>query len=150
MTFCKYCGCQLEDGAMFCVACGQSQADAAPQQAAPQAPVYAQPQQPVYGAPQVPYGNPYAKPSVPGKGLGIASMVLGIVSLVLFCYWFIAIPCGIVAAALGGIALSKAKEVGMKNGLATAGLVCSCIALGIAILFVIFVAAGLAELGLLV
>ncbi len=137
MTFCKYCGCQLEDGAMFCVACGQSQADAAPQQAAPQAPVYAQPQQPVYAAPQVPYGNPYAQPSVPGKGLGIASMVLGIISLVMLCFPSVSLICAIIGVALGGVGIAKAKAVGMSNGMAVAGLVCSCITLGIAAVLLI-------------
>lgn len=139
MAFCKYCGSQLEDGAAFCGVCGKNQGDDAPQQVAPTASVYSTP----YGVvPQAPYGVPpvYSNVSVPGKGLGVASMVLGIISLVLFCIWYIAIPCGIVAACLGGASVNKAKAVGQKNGLATAGIVCSCIALGITTLYlVIFV-----------
>ena len=130
--FCQKCGNQNAEGVKFCATCG------APLMDEPQA----QPQ-PQYQQPQM----PYQAPVIPGKGLGIASMVLGIISLVLFCVWYIAMPCAIVAAALGGVASSKAKAAGMKNGVATAGIVCSCIALGLALLFIILAAAGLASYG---
>ena len=121
MAICPNCRTNNAPGATQCAACGT-----------PLAPV-------AYGV----------APAVPGKGLGIASMVLGIISLVLFCVWYIAIPCAIIGAALGGVALSKAKAVGMKNGVGTAGLVCSVIALGLALIFIILAAIGLAEMGLL-
>ena len=145
MAFCKHCGSQIEDNAAFCGVCGQSQNAAEPQAPVYQAPV--QPQQPVYVAPQAPV-NPYAQPVVPGKGLGVASMVLGIVSLVLFCVWYLAIPCAIIGAALGGVAQSKAKAAGVKNGMAVAGITCSCIALGVAILFLLLIILGVASTGL--
>ena len=79
------------------------------------------------------------------NGLAIASMVLGIVSLILTCIlpyvsWVLAIV-GIVLAA---IAKEKAK-----SGMATAGLVCSIIALAvwvvvIILLVVVGVSVGLA------
>lgn len=144
MAFCKHCGNQIEDNAAFCGVCGQAQNAAEPQAPVYQAPV--QPQQPVYVAPQAPV-NPYAQPVVPGKGLGVASMVLGIVSLVLFCVWYLAIPCAIIGAALGGVAQSKAKAAGVKNGMAVAGITCSCIALGVAILFLLLGIIGLASIG---
>ena len=144
MAFCKHCGSQIEDNAAFCGVCGQAQNAAEPQAPVYQAPV--QPQQPVYVAPQAPV-NPYAQPVVPGKGLGVASMVLGIVSLVLFCVWYLAIPCAIIGAALGGVAQSKAKAAGVKNGMAVAGITCSCIALGVAILFLLLGIIGLASIG---
>ncbi len=78
-------------------------------------------------------------PSVPGRGLAIASMVLGIVSLALFCVIYLAIPCAVVGVALGGIALSKAKKAKVKNGMAIAGITCSCVSLGILIVLVIAV-----------
>lgn len=144
MAFCKHCGNQIEDNAAFCGVCGQAQNAAEPQAPVYQAPV--QPQQPVYVAPQAPV-NPYAQPVVPGKGMGVASMVLGIVSLVLFCVWYLAIPCAIIGAALGGVAQSKAKAAGVKNGMAVAGITCSCIALGVAILFLLLGIIGLASIG---
>ena len=84
--------------------------------------------------------------SVPGKGLGIASMVLGIVSLALFCFWYIAMPCAIVGVILGFIGKSSAAKAGAKNGMATAGIVCSFIALGVAILGVTLLASFIASL----
>jgi len=131
--FCPKCGTQNDDAARFCSACGAVFEDAAPQ---PQQPQYQAPMQNTY---------PTAQPVAPAKGFAITSMILGIVSLALFCIWYLSIPCAIVGAALGGIAFSKAKAVGIKNGMATAGIVCSCIALGLAILFIILAAIGIAS-----
>lgn len=61
-------------------------------------------------------------------------MVLGIVSLALFCVWYIAIPCAIVAVILGAIGLNQSKSAGLKNGMAVAGIVCSVIAIAIVII----------------
>ncbi len=68
---------------------------------------------------------------VPGKGLGIASLVLGILA-VMFAF----IPCvglfsllpAIVAIILGAISLSESSKVKAGNGIAVAGLVCAIIA----------------------
>ncbi len=35
------------------------------------------------------------------KGLSIAAMVLGIISVALFCIWYIALPCAILAIVFG-------------------------------------------------
>lgn len=75
------------------------------------------------------------------KGLSIASMVLGIISVVLFCIWYISVPCAILAiifAVLG-------KKKGGK-GMATAGLVLGIIALGILAIIYLLALAGLATL----
>ena len=121
--FCNKCGNQNADGIPFCAHCG--------------APL------------SVPGYAPMAPAVVPGKGMGIAGMVLGIVALVLFCFWYISMPCAIIAVILGGVAASKAKAAGMKNGAATAGIVCGCIAIGLVILGYIFLFAMLAEMGVL-
>ena len=135
--FCPNCGAQNADNVPFCANCGsriEGQAPAAPAYHAapayPSAPTY--PNAPAYGAAPVAPAYGAAPATVPGKGLGIASMVVGIISLVLFCTTWIAMACAIVGAVLGGIAVKKAKDVGMKNGMAVAGLVCSIIALAIA------------------
>lgn len=117
---CRKCGTNVPDGAPACHVCGTPMGYAAPVPA-----------------------------SVPGKGLGIAGMVLGIVSLVFFCIWYISLPCGITGIILSAVSKSKAKPYGAKSGLATAGIVCSAIALGLMILFIILVAIGIAEMGLL-
>ena len=154
MKNCSNCGAELKDEAKFCGKCGTAQAEQpAYQQPAYQQPTYQQPtyQQPAYQQPayqQPAYQQPaYQQPAqpaiVPGKGMAIASMVLGIVSLALFCVSYLAIPCGIVGAVLGAIARSKAVEVGAKNGMANAGIACSCVALGLALLIVILAIIGM-------
>ena len=71
---------------------------------------------------------------VPGKGLAVAALVLGIVSVALG--WILPLPIvgqiitlilGIVALVLAILAQKKSKEAGIKNGMATAGLVLSII-----------------------
>lgn len=132
--FCPNCGTQNADGTAFCAGCG---ANLNAQQAPTQQPVYQQPvyQQPIYRQPA----------SVPGKGLGVTGMVLGIVALVFFCSWYISVPCAIIGAALSGVSMKKAQEAGMKNGLAVAGLVCSVVALAVCVIYLILVAAAVAE-----
>ena len=52
------------------------------------------------------------------KGLSIASMVLGIIAVVLFCIPYISIPCSILAIIFGIIGKNKGGK-----GMAIAGLV---------------------------
>ena len=134
---CRNCGAQLPENATFCQNCGTATQPAQPQYQ-PVQPQY-QPVQPI----------PVAPVTVPGKGQGVASMVLGIISLVLFCIWYIALPCAIISLILGAVGSSNAKKAGMKNGMATAGIVMSCIALGLALLAVAGAMAFLNELGLM-
>lgn len=120
---CNKCGSPITPGATFCTNCG--------------APVEAQAPQtynatPVYNAPQ--------PAAVPGKGLAITSMVLGIISLALFCFWYLAIPCAIVGLILGAVAINKSRITGIKNNMAIAGVACSCVALGAALIFILIVA----------
>jgi len=118
---CNNCGNQNADNAANCAFCGAPFVAAQPVQG-----------QPMYQAPVQP--APVQNPAVPGKGLGIAGMVLGIVSLALWCWIYVAIPCAIVGLILSAVGLKKAKDAGMKNGMAVAGIVCSSIALGILII----------------
>jgi len=60
--FCKNCGQQLPDDTKFCPECGTA-TDLAPQNA-------------YYHTQAV-----YVKPTIPGKGLGIAAMILGIIGV---------------------------------------------------------------------
>ncbi len=129
MMICRNCGTNNADTVRFCVNCGCDMSAQMPNAA----PVYQQPVQPI----------------VPGKGMGIAGMVLGIVSLVLFCIWYISMPCGIVGLILSCLSYSKAKKANMKNGMAVAGIVCSAIALGIAVLFLVLGIIGLASLSMI-
>jgi len=77
------------------------------------------------------YGPP--APKNPGMGLGIASMVLGIVGL---CtgWIYVGVLLAIVGLVLGVISKKKSDEVGMPSGMAMAGIVCSIIGLAVAII----------------
>ena len=91
--FCKNCGEQITDGALFCTNCGASVAEPPVQPAQqPVAPAYQQPvyQQPVYQQPV--YQQPVSNS---GRGMGVAALVMGIVSCCQF--W---IPSGIAVAGL--------------------------------------------------
>lgn len=77
-----------------------------------------------------------------GKGMAIASMVCGIVSLVLFWSWCLAIICAIVALVLGIIALVKKAD---GKGMAIAGVVtggCGLLISGIIAIFALIALAA--------
>lgn len=77
------------------------------------------------------YQQPVQQPEKqPGSGLATASLVLGILSLVLFMFPFIT---SILAIIFGGVAKSK----GNKSGMATAGLVCGIISIVFWILLIV-------------
>lgn len=77
------------------------------------------------------------------NGLAIASMVLGIVSIILMC--FPTIFCyGTWVLAIVGIVLAAVAKKKAKSGMATAGLVCSIIALALWVVYII----GIVALGI--
>ena len=131
--YCSKCGHPNDDNTTFCTNCGAPLTE----ETANEQVESAQPQ-----APQQPMPQTQPSASVPGKGLGIASMVLGIVSLVLFCFLYIAIPCAIVGIILGIVSRNQAKKAGAPTGMSTAGIVCSAIALGILVIVLILTIIG--------
>jgi len=95
-------------------------------------PQYPPPPPPGYGPP----GYPYRPPGqYPGKGLCIASMVLGICSL---CIPYAGLATAIVGLVLGIMGRNKAMEVGAPTGMATAGIVCSIVGLAGSVLILIY------------
>jgi len=79
-----------------------------------------------------------------GKGRSIASMVLGIVSVVFgCCFYYISIPCAIVGLVLGIISLRK-KDDG--RGMAMAGVITSIVSLALSIIVIVSAGAILAHL----
>ena len=83
-----------------------------------------------------------APPSArPANGLGVAALVLGVASLVAavsFVLFPLALPGGLLAAILGGIAVSRGRTRGVtSNGLAIAGIVCGVLALVVAVVFAV-------------
>lgn len=69
-----------------------------------------------------------------GTGLSIACMVLGIVSLVFSCVYYISIPCAIVALVFAFICFRDKRP---SKGMYVAGLVCAIIGLVFAVLVLI-------------
>ena len=113
--FCRNCGNQLPENALFCGNCGTKvEAQTAPQQpayTAPQQPAYEAPQQPVYTAPQV---APVVAPERPQEdpelnSLATNTMILGIVGLALS-------EMGLPGLIVSNIALNKAAEFERKAG----------------------------------
>lgn len=109
--FCKKCGGQIPDGRPFCPSCGT--------------PVDA-PNTVVYNV------NNSAQPK-PTSGLAVASLILGILAIVLACFGVAGIICGILAVIMGGVALASKKS---GKGMAIAGLVCGLISLVPAIIVI--------------
>lgn len=144
MKICPYCGNQNEDSVKFCVNCGASMADVAP--ASQFAPVKEEPvQSGSYEQPNT-NSNPYAyAPTAPvqmvdenpGKGCGIASLILGILG-VLPPFHFLA---GLVGLILGIVGSSKSKKAGKSNGTSVAGIVLSVIALIVAVALTVAIVA---------
>lgn len=116
-----------------------------PQQYAPAPQQYPPPMQPyaqTYGQPmQMGYGQPV--PPAPGNGISIASLVLGIIAIPMTCVYGLGIILAILAVIFGHVGHSQSKaQTGQANGMATAGLVCGYISLGIVVLvFIIALAA---------
>jgi Domain of unknown function (DUF4190) len=92
--------------------------------------------EPQYSVPPVPTG-----PSRARNGLGVAALVIGVASLVAgisFVLFPLALLGGLVGLIIGIVALSGGKRRGATNsGQAIAGLVCSVLALIIAISFTV-------------
>lgn len=119
--FCPKCGSNIPDNSVQCVECGNKFGSANQQNAFQQM-----------------NNATVINPTVPGKGLGVAAMILGILSIVLFWLPYIALPMATVGLAIGCIGNSKANTVSLKNGCAVAGIVTSCVTLGILLTVILF------------
>lgn len=85
------------------------------------------------------YGQGYARPART-NGMGITSMVLGIVDVVVPCFWIFPLP-GVLAVVFGFVSLSQFRNRPTEfrgKGMAIAGLVCGIVGLVIFVLWVAF------------
>ena len=96
-----------------------------------------------YQAPASPTGSPTPAQMIPGQtpsqGLGIGSMVCGIIAFILCCTGYLAAALAVAAVVMGHLAISKNKQNPAANGgkgLARAGLVLGYLGLLGAIIFI--------------
>lgn len=75
-------------------------------------------------------------PTKDRKGFAITSMILGIISIVFFCVWYISVPCSILAIIFAILSLKSSKK-----GMAIAGLTTGIIGFILMVLIYIFVIA---------
>ena len=66
------------------------------------------------------------------KGFNITSMILGIIAVACACWWYVSIPCAIIA-----IIFSVAGKKDAGKGMGTAGLVLGIVALGLYVLMLL-------------
>jgi hypothetical protein len=98
-------------------------------------------------APQV-YGQaPMQTAPQQGNGMAVAGMVLGIVSLVLICIWFLSPICAIVGLCLSIVGKKRSEETNTGKGMAIAGIVLSCITLALLLLGLIVGLMGISMMG---
>lgn len=84
----------------------------------------------------------------PSNGLAIASLVLGIISIPLFCFPFISIPCAIAGIVLGIVAKVQInKGAASGSGMAVGGIVCGAAGIVVMIIMTIlfFIGAAFVE-----
>ena len=130
--YCKYCGNQLSDGAIFCPQCGRLLDDALPGQlVAPQAEI---------STPQpVKKKNPVALVgfilAIAGSALAVISLLIGLGEFMLL-FGVVALA-GLICSAVG-LGLAKSRRSGF--GFALAGLITSAVVIiGIVTLFILAV-----------
>jgi uncharacterized membrane protein len=89
-------------------------------------------------------------PPQPSNGMGVTSMVLGIVGVVFLCFWPLAILLGILAIIFGAVGLQKAKRGEATNkGMAMAGLICGICAIVLPIVLVVIIGASIGPMAAL-
>lgn len=85
--------------------------------------------------------NPNTTPAE-RKGFNITSLVLGIISVITFCWWYVSIPSGIIA-----IIFSIAGKNDAGRGMGVAGMVLGIIGLVLCIVIYILAIIGIAAIG---
>ena|SRR5687768_11768597 len=100
---------------------------------------------PPMGTPPVGYQTPGPSKS---QGLAVGALVCGIIALIAFCFWPLAIPLGVVAIILGVIGQGKARRgEASGEGLAKTGMILGIAAVALSLLITIAAWAGLSFLG---
>ncbi len=72
------------------------------------------------------------------NGMAIASVILGIVSLLMCCLIVVSVPCALLSIVLGAVALRKGK-----SAVAIAGIILGAISMAVAVLVFILTVVGI-------
>lgn len=91
---------------------------------------------------EVTTNNSTTETTVERKGFNITSLVLGIISIICFCWWYVAIPSGIIA-----IIFSIAGKNDAGRGMGVAGMVLGIIGLVLCVTIYLLAILGIAALG---
>ncbi|MEG2377009.1 MAG: DUF4190 domain-containing protein [Clostridia bacterium] len=112
----------------------QATPQAAPEQTqAPTGPMYTQQAPPTPAAPIYTQQTPVENSDANGKsGMATASMVLGIISIVFGCCFYISLPIAIVGLVLGILSYKS-----NKSGMALAGIIMSSVAIVVTVIVII-------------
>lgn len=86
--------------------------------------------------------NNSTETTVERKGFNVTALVLGIISIICFCWWYVAIPSGIIA-----IIFSIAGKNDAGRGMGVAGLVLGIIGLVLCVALYLLAILGIAALG---
>ena len=78
-------------------------------------------------------------------GMSIAALVLGIVSIVFWCVWFISIPCSILGLIFGILGIKKARKGFALTGIITGGIALAIWAIIMTFAFMYGFIEGIAE-----
>lgn len=89
---------------------------------------------------------PYVSVQKTTDGLGIASMILGIVSIVICCCYGAGLLLAIPGLILGLVA-KKSPQTGSRSGFAIAGIIISAISIGLNLICLIYMIYNLVEIG---
>lgn len=117
--FCKNCGSENNDTDKFCKNCGQPLSAQESQQEGASGSASPDPTPVQYTS----YRQESPMDESAPTGIAIASMVLGIVSIVFCCFSVIAVACGIIAIVFA----KKEEQRGVSNGFIKAGFICGLI-----------------------
>jgi dienelactone hydrolase len=134
ITLCPQCQAVMQPGAAVCVECGYDRRTGRATAAA-QATAAAAPANRTY----VPgYQRRVDHSAEQGtSNYALTSMILGICSLVFFCFWKLALPASIVAIVLGIMSRSQTSAGRGGRGMAIAGITCGSISLCISAILII-------------
>lgn len=102
-------------------------------------PGYPAAQYPAAAYPAPAYPPPYYAAAQPQNGMGTASLVLGIIGVVLFFAIWPPVILGVLAVIFGAVGLGRAKRgVATNRGVALAGLILGIVAIVAPLLIIVF------------